>query len=143
MCEFYRYFKENMEALGLPAPESLFGSLQAAIGTSSAILMHIDKFGKNVTIGELIRAGTKLEVLAPMSACTAGFYVGAAIGSIAVATGRCLGRGTSLSDVLATSHRYGLDRPWLHPTLHRCHAVYDADAPSRDLTRSRMMTMTA
>ncbi|TWI60937.1 hypothetical protein IP91_04902 [Pseudoduganella lurida] len=32
MSDFYRYLKENMEDLGLPAPESLFGSLQAALG---------------------------------------------------------------------------------------------------------------
>ena len=38
MSEFYRYFKENMEALGLPAPESLFGSVTMAV--ESAGLIH-------------------------------------------------------------------------------------------------------
>lgn len=140
MSEFYRYFKENMEALALPAPETLFSNVQVAIGTASVILMQIDKFGKGVTIGELIGAGTKLEMLGVILACTAAYYVGAVIGSIAVATGRCIGGGTSLSDVLVTSRRYGLDRPWLLPTLHRWHTIYDADAQSRHLTRSRMMT---
>jgi hypothetical protein len=32
MSEFYRYFKENMEGLGLPAPVTLFSSAQAAVG---------------------------------------------------------------------------------------------------------------
>jgi hypothetical protein len=34
MSDFYKYFKENMEALGLnPPPESLFGTQQLALGT--------------------------------------------------------------------------------------------------------------
>ena len=45
MSGFYKYFKENMEALGLAAPESLFGTLQTAIGTAATILSQIDKYG--------------------------------------------------------------------------------------------------
>lgn len=58
MSNFYDYFKENMEGLGLPAPRSLFGSVQMAVANASIILSQIDKFGKAVTIGELIGAGT-------------------------------------------------------------------------------------
>ena len=139
MSEFYRYFKENMEALGLPAPESLFGNLQTALSSSYALLAGIDKFGRNVTIGELIGAGTRLEQLAVVSACLASYYFGAVIGSIAVAAARCLGRETSISDVLETASRYELDRPWLEATLRQWRAIYDARAMRRDLTRSRMM----
>lgn len=39
MSKFYKYFKENMEALGLvPPPQSLFGTQQLAIGTMSTLL---------------------------------------------------------------------------------------------------------
>lgn len=31
MSDFYKYFQENMDALGLPAPESLFGTASAAV----------------------------------------------------------------------------------------------------------------
>lgn len=42
MSDFYKYFKENMEALGLaPPPESLFGTQQLAISTISLILGYI------------------------------------------------------------------------------------------------------
>jgi hypothetical protein len=34
MSDFYTYFKENMDGLGLPAPESPFGTLQAAVGSA-------------------------------------------------------------------------------------------------------------
>lgn len=91
MSNFYRYFKENMDSLGLPAPESLFGTLQITIGTLTVLLTNIDKFGKTVTVGELIGTGTRLEKLATVAAISAAFYVGACIGSLAVATGRTLG----------------------------------------------------
>ena len=48
MSGFYKYFKENMEALGLAAPESLFGMLKTAIGTAATILSQIDKYGPRV-----------------------------------------------------------------------------------------------
>lgn len=58
MSKFYEYFKENMEALGLPAPESLYGNLATATATASTLLSQMDKFGKTVTVGEVIGAGT-------------------------------------------------------------------------------------
>ena len=76
MPNFYKYFKENMEGLGLPAPETLFNSLTAAVATATSILSQIDKFGKSVTIGELIGAGTRLERLGVIAACSAAFYLG-------------------------------------------------------------------
>lgn len=59
VSNFYVYFKENMESLGLPAPETLFGTLQTAVANASVILTQIDKFGRAVTLGELIGAGTE------------------------------------------------------------------------------------
>lgn len=140
MSTFYRYFKENMEALGLPAPEALFGNLQTAVTSASAILAGIDKFGTKVTIGELIGAGTRVEQLTVVSGCLAAYYFGAVIGSIAVAAARCLGRDALVSDVLATAGRHELDRPWLEPTLRRWRTIHDNRALARDLTRSRMLT---
>lgn len=125
MSEFYRYFKENMDGLGLPAPESLFGSLSTAVGTASTLLTQIDKFGKTVTVGELITAGTRLEKLAVVGACSAAFYVGAVIGSIAVATGRTLSGGTSLADVLTFASSNRLQRDWLSACLFSCPGIYD------------------
>jgi hypothetical protein len=124
MTNFYRYFKENMEGLGLPAPETLFGSLQSAVAHASLLLAQVEKFGKTVTIGELIGAGTRLEQLGVVSACYASFYVGAVIGSIAVAAGRSLADGRSLSDVLLTAERYGLNRDWLPEILMRRPEIY-------------------
>lgn len=131
MSEFYKYFKENMESMGLPAPETLFGSLTSAVATATTILSQIDKFGKNVTIREIIGAGSRLEQLAIVGACSAAFYVRAVIGSIAVATGRTLGNGTTISEVLFSARRHGLDRNWLYGCMQMYPGIYQTSVLSR------------
>lgn len=137
MSKFYKYFKENMEALGLvPPPQSLFGTQQLAIGTISTILGCIDKFGTRVTMMEVIGAGSKLEQLAVVGAVGASYYAGALIGSLAVATGRTIGGGTSLADVLHEASKWKLNRPWLTSLFHRTPAIYDASVPGRKYYRT-------
>jgi len=85
---FYSYFKENMEAIGLQAPESLFGSVTTAIASTTAIVAVTETVGAKVTISELIGAGTLFEGLIVVGACTAAFYAGACLGSLAVASVR-------------------------------------------------------
>ena len=132
MSDFYKYFKENMEDLGLTAPpESLFGTQQLAISTISAIVAFIDKFGTKVTVMEMVRAGTRLEQLTMVGALGASYYAGAAIGSLAVATGRTISDGTSLGDVLFEASRWGFDRQWLTSLFHRRPGIYDPSVPGR------------
>ncbi len=135
MSDFYKYFNENMESLGLPAPRTLFGNIHSAVATATVILSQIDKFGKSVTIGELIGAGTRLEQLGVIAGCSAAFYVGAIIGSLAVATGRSLSGGTSLFDVMFTARKYNLDRPWLISSLHRWPGVYNPKVIAKNMYR--------
>lgn len=124
MSEFYKYFKENMDNLGLPAPETLFGSAQTAAANAAIFLGHIDKYGKAVTVRELIGAGTRFEQLGVFAALSASFYVGAVIGSLAVASGRSMAGGISIADVLVTANRHSLNRPWLVSTLQLWPAIY-------------------
>jgi hypothetical protein len=132
MSEFYRYFKENMEALGLIAPpESLYGSQALAISTISTILATIDKFGTKVTVRELAGAGTRLEALAVLGALGASYYAGAVIGSLAVATGRTISGGTSIGDVLYEVSKRGWNRDWLTSLFHRRPGLYDSSASGR------------
>jgi hypothetical protein len=135
MSNFYRYFKENMDQLGLPAPESLFGTLQAALANATAFVTQIDKFGSKVTVAELIGAGTRLEKLGMVAALSASFYAGAVIGSIAVATGRTISGGTSLSDVLLLARLNNLERSWLRTDLRRWPGIYDKTAIGRGTYR--------
>lgn len=115
---FYGYFKENMEGLGLPAPDTLFGTLATATATISAIVVGIEKFGTAVTIGELIGAGILSEQLLAIAALSAAFYVGACIGSLAVATGRYFSGGLSIADLFACATAHGIATPkWLGSTI--------------------------
>ena len=124
MSDFYKYFKENMDALGLPAPDSLFGNAQLAIGTASTLVGLVERLGKKVTVMELIGAGIRSEKLIVIGAMSASYYVGAVIGSIAVATGRSLSGGTSLADVLLSAQMNHLHRPWLPAVMVRHPEIY-------------------
>ena len=108
---------EHQKAMGLPAPEALFGNLQLALTSVTTIAAFVDRFGARVTVGELIGAGTKLELLGTIGACSAAYYVGAVIGSIAVATGRSIAGGVTMADVLFTANHYNLNRHWLLPSM--------------------------
>ncbi|WEF30813.1 hypothetical protein [Pseudoduganella chitinolytica] len=134
MSDFYKYFKENMEALGLaPPPETLFGTQQLAVTTISAILAYIDKYGTNVTMLEMVGAGSRLEQLATLGALGAAFYVGAAIGSLAVATGRTISGGASIADVLFEASRQGFGRQWLTTLFVEMPGIYDGRMSARKL----------
>ncbi len=128
MSHFYKYFKENMDSLGLPAPETLFGSLQAAVGNAAIFLSHIDKFGRGITVRELCIAGTRLERLGVVATLSASYYVGAVIGSIAVATGRTMSGGASIADVLLMANQHKLNRPWLASILTTWPAILATDS---------------
>jgi hypothetical protein len=135
MSDFYGYFKENMEGLGLPAPDSLFGNAQLAIGNAAVLVGLVEKFGTAVTVRELIVAGTRLEQLAAAGSMAASYYVGAVIGSLAVATGRSISGGTSLADVLFEARRHQLSRPWLVQTLQRHPVMYKTGAGNAGLPK--------
>jgi hypothetical protein len=131
MSDFYKYFKENMDALGLAAPESLYGSVVTAQASIQGMLGYIDKFGTKVTVLEMVGAGTNLELLLTVGAAQGAYYVGATIGSLAVATGRALAGGTSLSDVMFEASRWNLKRDWLLPLLYRRPGIYDPTVRDR------------
>lgn len=82
---FYPAFSKNMEAIGLSAPTSLFSTQEKAVGTISQLAGLIKTMGMKVTIRELVVAGTVTEKLAVLSAYYASYYLGGAIGSLAVA----------------------------------------------------------
>ena len=135
---FYKHFKQNMNALGLPAPDTLFGTLGTAVATASTILRSIDALGKTATIADILGATTKLEALGIVSALAASFYAGAVVGSIAVASGKYLSCGTTISDALTFSQRNGIHRPWLRPVFIRYPGIIDQQVLRRAHYYQRM-----
>jgi hypothetical protein len=135
MSDFYKYFRENMEALGLPAPGSIYGNAILATSTLKTIVDTVDKFGTKVTVRELLVAGVRAERLSFTASMSASYYAGAVVGSLAVATGRVLGHGTSLSDVLMTLSRYRLRKRWLVMQIYRGPKMFLLTALSAGRTR--------
>ncbi|WP_263769464.1 hypothetical protein [Propionivibrio soli] len=129
--DFYKYFSENMEALGLPAPETLYGNLQLALANVTAMAKYVDQFGTKVTVMEMARAGSRLERLATVGAVSAAFYVGAVIGSIAIATGRSLAGGTTISDALSLAANNNIGKPWVRTALVRYPGILDSKVAHR------------
>ena len=122
---FGEYFRENMNALGLPAPNSLFGTAATATATIKTLSDLVIKFGTRVTLLELLRTVPALatgasELSTLGSAALATFYLGACIGSLAVATGQVTSGGYSISDLFASAGRIGIHRaPWMHDAFHQ------------------------
>lgn len=106
--DFRKHFNENMHELGLPVPSTLFDTYQTAIATASTLAGTLATLGKGATIGELIGATVGLEKLAVAASIGAAAYTGAVIGSIAVASGRSLGCGSRISDMLVFTHQNNL-----------------------------------
>lgn len=128
---FISYFEENMNALGLPAPTTLFGTAKAAMANAALIIGTIEKLGASTTIAEVIGAGTGMEVLATIGFMGASYYVGAVIGSLVIATQRFASCGASLTDVIQWALRNGLNPPWLRQHLAQNREIYDRRTAAR------------
>lgn len=136
---FYKYFNENMEGMGLAAPQNLFSSIVLAAGTAKAILTAIDMLGKTATIGMIIGATVALEKLAVVTALSAAYYVGAVIGSMAIATGRYLSCGATISDVILFAQQNQIHRPWLTKSLVLWPGIINPKQNARILYRDMMV----
>ena len=106
--DFKKYFNENMQDLGLPVPQTLFDNFNAAVANAGLILEAIGTLGRGATMAEVIKATTGLEKLKVAASLGASFYVGAVIGSIAVARGRSLGCGYRITDMFVFLHQNNL-----------------------------------
>lgn len=51
---FYDHFSENMKALNLPAPESLFGTITTATESIGAMVKYVQTYGSRATVREML-----------------------------------------------------------------------------------------
>lgn len=102
---FFGYYRDNMTALGLEVPDTSAGWLTHALMSGGAITWALESLGGSATTRMIAFATRPSEKFAAGTALYASFYVGASIGSIAVATGRYLGCGRTLVDALAIAQR--------------------------------------
>jgi hypothetical protein len=125
--DFGKAFTENTSALGLPAPSSLFGSVQAAASKIATTL------GPGATVAELIGATRALAALSVVGALSASFYVGACIGSLIVAANTAMQCTTAsaASAARTVTSKYGLAIPATMLTFIQLHPEVMIDSPSR------------
>ncbi|CAB3659214.1 hypothetical protein LMG24076_01359 [Trinickia soli] len=83
---FSKAFQSNMNALGLPAPYSLFSSLTTALGSLGAMLNAFKSVPPTATVAEVLGATFVKEKLDVVGVLATSYYVGAVIGSIIVAS---------------------------------------------------------
>lgn len=83
---FSKAFQNNMNALGLPAPYSLFSSLTTALGSLGAMLNAFKSVPPTTTVAEVLGATLFKEKLDVVGVLATSYYVGAVIGSIIVAS---------------------------------------------------------
>lgn len=125
MNDFYRYFRENMASLHMPAPNSLFATGKQAKETITAIAGAIKAFGTKATLGEIIGTIPSISAAGDLftlgSAVSASFYVGACIGSFVVATQRSLSGGKQLVDFFYVGHETVNDPVVVHNMYHEYH----------------------
>jgi len=77
--------ESNLDAMGLPSPQTLFGSVTTVSGAMVAISNALNAAGSDIPLSAIARSG----VLAKYAAgITASYYTGAVIGSALMATGR-------------------------------------------------------
>jgi hypothetical protein len=138
--DFKKYFDENMQALGLSVPSGLFDTYQLAVGTAATLVGTLSHLGKGATIGELIGATVGLEKLGVLAAMGAAGYTGAVIGSIAVASGRSIGCGTSISDLLVFVRQHRLYFNGAERFYARNPAVLDSKYPFRQRYAAALRT---
>lgn len=74
-----------MNALGLPAPNSLFSSLTTALGSLGAMLNAFKSAPPTASVAETLGATFLKEKLDVVGAMATSYYVGAVIGSVIVA----------------------------------------------------------
>jgi hypothetical protein len=130
---WFSYFKENMEALGLAVPTSWYGAQTVVTGAISSLVSVHARFGSRVTVGELVKAGTKADAMVVIFGMSASWYLGGAVGSAAVATGRHMACGTQIIDVFSYAAR---NRMLTQPIQHQLVAhpeIYDIARRNRAL----------
>ena len=87
MTDFATEWTACMTGAGMPVPGSIFAGVSSATAAASAITSAIDKFGSEVTIGELIGARLLSEEFAAAGAILASAWVGVCLGCVASAAG--------------------------------------------------------
>lgn len=96
---FRKYFDENMNSLGFWVPSSSMDAFGGIVGMIGAVATVVEANPAITLSAAFTNVGASV-IAVNLSALAASAWVGAAIGSYAVATGRVLSCGATIADAL-------------------------------------------
>ena len=121
---FGQYIDDNMSSLNLPMPSTVFETVGSMTAVATAIAEVIEISGTSISLYQALqKINSAKRALSVSAGISASYYLGALIGSMAVATGRCLSNGATITDALWTAREMGIFGSWLeteyikHPEL--------------------------
>ena len=82
---FSKAFRDNMTALGMPAPPALFFSLAATLKQLGVMIDAFQSLGSHATVAQMVAQAGLQESFEGAGEMSAMFYIGAVIGSVDVA----------------------------------------------------------
>ncbi len=120
------FVDENMASLGLPMPSTAFETAGSMTAIATSIAEAIEIGGTSLSLYQALhKINSAKNALSVSAGITASYYLGALIGSMAVASGRCMANGASIADAIWTAREMGIFGSWLdaeyikHPELLR------------------------
>lgn len=120
-----------MSDLNLDVPVSWHSGMVAVLRRVGSVAMLEDKIGLGTGVVQAIRGASAAEGVLLVNGFEASWYLGAAIGSVAVATGRYLGCGTTIVDALAYASGQGVFSPSVRMILLTHPEIVDPSHPLR------------
>lgn len=136
--DFQKYFKENMDGLGFPSPTTWFDVTSDALGVAGGSAEMVRRFGGNTGLRTLAGATFAVEKIGIAAGLLLIGYAGAAIGSAAVATGRSLGCGTRMIDVISYIEKNDLQFKGYKEFFIQHPEVYDVNRSNRKAFASKI-----
>ncbi len=115
-ASFGKYFSENMAALGLPTPNGIYESSLSVFGIA-AVLGEAAHLHPNMPVSMAWKGSFMFEKAKMLTAVAVSYYVGAMIGSAAVAVGRSAGCGATIADAIWLARENGVFGTWLEHEL--------------------------
>ena len=115
---FLEYFNKNMDSLGLPGFEGIYMSAAEILAAIAAIAQGVDAYGRKATLADLLKKKNIALRTSVGLGVLAAFWVGAAIGSFAVAAGRSLGCGATIGDVIWKLRNSGVNGGWVDGAVY-------------------------
>jgi hypothetical protein len=135
---WFGYWRENMQALGIPVPDTMFPNYALLIGAIKELNKAIVKYGARLTVADLAGAGLAAEVIDYLLEIGLAAFVGAAIGSAAVATQRVLMGGTTLGEVLSWAFSNNVKpAPQVRAVLIKNPEIYTQNHPAQPFYSSK------